>query len=131
MFWKVLAPAVSFVLGAAAIFIVLIVAHSYGYVAAFPDPAKQIEALAVYLAAATLVVTAVGVLVAVFAIIGYVAIKTGAVEAAKKAGAEAGEKAIAPILARERLVRGLTVPETTDEVAVLDPLTRELAKKED
>jgi hypothetical protein len=120
----------AFCLGGAALFIVLVVAHDHGYVSAFPDPAKQIEALSIYLAAATVVVTAVGVGVALFGIIGYVTIKAEAIAAGRAAGAEAGEKAIAPILARERLVRELGAPGEAGEAGVLDPLTRELARKE-
>jgi hypothetical protein len=121
---------IAFAAGVALTFVVLVVAHGYGYVSGFPDPAKQIELTAVYLAAATLVVTAVGVGVALFGIIGYALIKAQAVSAATKAGAEAGEKAISPLLERELLASRLGVTGTQAEEPTLDPLTQALTRKE-
>lgn len=107
----------------------VVLAYHHGYLRSFPDPAKQVELLAVYLAAATLAVTIAAIAIAVFGAIGYTTIKNAAVEAARIAGAEAGERAIQPILQRERLASGLDVGAQAAEGA-LDPLTSALAPPE-
>lgn len=68
--------------------------------------------------------------VALFGIMGYALIKAEAVAAAMRAGAEAGERAIAPLLARELLARGLGAQEQQPEEPGLDPMTQALAPKE-
>ena len=42
-------PFLCFLAGAALVFLVLVVAHSYGYVSGFIDPNKQVELVSVYL----------------------------------------------------------------------------------
>jgi hypothetical protein len=123
-------PFLGFLAGTALTFLVLVVGHSYGYVSGFVDPAKQVELLAVYLGAATLAVAAVAVGVALFGIMGYALIKAEAISAATRAGAAAGEKAIAPLLQRELLVRRFGTMEPQEEDLGLDPLTQALARKE-
>lgn len=112
----------------AAVVMALIAAHALGYLSVFPEPAKQIELLSVYLGAATLAVTVAAFAIAILGAFGYQAIKTAAIEAGREAGAAAGERAIAPILARERLASGLDIGAQTTEGA-FDPLTSELAPK--
>jgi hypothetical protein len=121
---------IAFTAGVVLTFLLLVVAHSYGYVSGFLDPAKQVELLAVYLAAATLVVTGVGVCIALSGIIGYALIKAEAISAATKAGAEAGERAISPLLERELLASRLGVTDAQAEEPTLDPLTQALTRKE-
>lgn len=123
-------PFLAFLAGGALTFLVLVVGHSHGYVSGFIEPNKQIELVAVYLGAATLSVAAVAVGVALFGIMGYALIKAEAVAAATRAGAEAGEKAIAPLLARQQLARELGEAEPQPEEPGLDPMTQALARKE-
>ena len=120
---------ISFCVGTLLTFIGLYAASLLGHLSTFPASDKQIELETLFLAAATLAVTAAAVVIALFGIVGYTTIRKAAIEAGRLAGAIAGEKAIAPILQRERMVR-FAEPERAAPEG-LDPLTTELAAGRD
>ena len=121
-------PFLGFLAGAALTFLVLVVTQPRICVWIYQIE-QTVELVAVYLGAATSV-AAVAVGVALFGIMGYALIKAEAIAAATRAGAEAGERAIAPLLARELLVRGLGAAGPQAEDPGLDPITQALARKE-
>jgi hypothetical protein len=86
---KILAAMASFLVGAIFVSFLLIALHGNGYVVLFPSGETQVEVLSLFLAAATLVITAVAIIVAIAAVVGYSAVK----DAAATAGREAGDRA--------------------------------------
>ena len=62
-----------FLAGGIAIFAAMLIAHSVDYIIVFPEGKHQIELASLFLAAATLVITTVAIILAVGAVVGYTA----------------------------------------------------------
>jgi NAD/NADP transhydrogenase beta subunit len=101
------------------------IAYYTGHSTVFPEPSHQVELLSIFLGAATLAVTAVGVIVAIGAVVGYTAlrdeIKTAADRAAREAVERASKEVFEPAVRRveETLLNLTTVSpaDRTQEIA--------------
>jgi hypothetical protein len=106
-----------FLAGSIAIFTMVLFGHNEGYLIVFPKTESQVELVTLFLAAATLIITTVALLLAVGAVVGYSALKEAAEAAGKLAGETAAREALTPMVQREVAARmGATGPDRTDEL---------------
>jgi hypothetical protein len=104
--------------GAIAIFVIILSAHGSGYLVVFPEGKQQVELASLFLAAASLIITATAIGLAVAGAVGYTALR----DAARDAGAAAGQRAAAELLEtmvqREVAVRMAAMggPDRTEEL---------------
>jgi membrane protein implicated in regulation of membrane protease activity len=108
-----------FLAGAIAILAAILTAHGVGYLIVFPDGTHQIELASLFLAAATLIITTVAIILAVGAVVGYATLRDSAEAAGKLAGEEAARSALtimvqAEVSARLGAPQG---PDRTEELA--------------
>ena len=123
---KILFAVGGFLVGAIIVFVAVISAHRVGYLVVFPGGEHQVELATLFLAAATLIVTTVAMLLAVGAVVGYTALKDAAEVAGRDAGQKAANQVLAEMVRREvadRLAR--SGPDRTEE------LTAALAERGD
>jgi hypothetical protein len=97
---------------------ILIASHNNGFVVVFPPGESHVEVLTLVLAAATLVITAVAMMLAIAAVGGYTAIKDAASAAGKSAGEDAARELLADLVQREVAARlAARGPDRTEELA--------------
>lgn len=89
-----------FLAGAATILALMLLAHERGYLIVFPEGERHVELLSLFLGAATLIITAVAMIVAIGAVVGYTAIRDAAEVAGREAGDRAARELLAPIVSR-------------------------------
>lgn len=111
-----------FLAGSIAIFAAIIMAHHTGYLVVFPNGEHQVELATLFLAAATLVITAVAMILAIGAIVGYTTLRGAATRAGSDAGRAAGERVanelLSDLVRREVAARLSTQgPERTADIA--------------
>jgi hypothetical protein len=97
---RLLTIVLSFFLGAVAAAWLLLHLHANGYIVVFPPGSEHVELLSLFLAAATLVIAAVTLLLALGAVVGYGYIKDAATEAGKRAGSDAAGQHLGPFVRR-------------------------------
>jgi membrane protein implicated in regulation of membrane protease activity len=114
-----------FLAGAIAILATVLGAHGVGYLIVFPDGKHQVELATLFLAAATLVITTVAIILAVAAVVGYTALKDAAASAGKEAGEKAARELLADMVQREVAAR-LAAPQGPDRT---EELTAALAER--
>jgi hypothetical protein len=107
-----------FLAGAIAIFAAILVAHGVDYLIVFPDGNHQIELASLFLAAATLVITTIAIILAVGAVVGYTALRDTAAAAGRAAGQEAAQSALASMVQAEVAAR-LAAPQGPDRTEEL------------
>jgi hypothetical protein len=90
-----------FLAGSAAILAMVIVGHQAGYMVVFPEGKYQVELATLFLAAATLIITTVAMLLAVAAVVGYTALKDSATAAGRAAGLSAAQDLLAGMVQQE------------------------------
>jgi hypothetical protein len=93
----------------------ILMGHKAGYLIVFPSSEQHVEILAVLLAAATLIIAAVAMLVAIGAVVGYSALRDAAVAAGRAAGDSAAREVLAPLVNREQVVAMTGGPADTTE----------------
>lgn len=97
---RVLKAILWFTFGAISIVCLVFLAFETGHLSVFPTapPVHQIELISLFLGAATLVVTALGVVVALGAVIGYTALKEEIATSSERAAREAGDKVVREVV---------------------------------
>jgi hypothetical protein len=89
-----------FLIGGITVTVLLLGLHDHGYVIVFPTEDQHIELLSLFLGAATLVIAAVTLVLALGAVVGYGYIKDAATASGKEAGATAAGEHLAPFVRR-------------------------------
>lgn len=106
-----------FLAGAIAIFVAMIAAHRAGYLIVFPEGKQQVELASLFLAASSLVITAVAIVLGVAAVVGYTALKEEARAAGQAAGASVARELLTNLVRQEvARVAALQGPDRIEEL---------------
>lgn len=106
-----------FLIGSIAVTAFILAGHKAGYIVVFPSSEQHVEILAVLLAAATLIIAAVAMAIAIGAVVGYTALKEAAIAAGSAAGDRAARELLTPMIQRDAIMTtGRQADEKTEEL---------------